>query len=80
MKRTNESTRHHARVSTFRTQFRIQMNKADNEAGNAAIDSLLNYETVKVSSYPTYPPPSAPARFVFVSHNWKFRLFRELDK
>lgn len=25
------------------------MNKADNEAGNAAIDSLLNYETVKVS-------------------------------
>lgn len=24
------------------------MNKADNEAGNAAIDSLLNYETVKV--------------------------------
>ncbi|XP_067312995.1 iron-sulfur clusters transporter ABCB7, mitochondrial [Pseudorasbora parva] len=31
----------------WRTQFRIQMNKADNEAGNAAIDSLLNYETVK---------------------------------
>ena len=28
------------------------MNKADNEAGNAAIDSLLNYETVKVSSNP----------------------------
>lgn len=24
------------------------MNKADNDAGNAAIDSLLNYETVKV--------------------------------
>ncbi|TRZ01031.1 hypothetical protein DNTS_034923 [Danionella cerebrum] len=31
----------------WRTQFRIEMNKADNEAGNAAIDSLLNYETVK---------------------------------
>ncbi|XP_052343091.1 iron-sulfur clusters transporter ABCB7, mitochondrial isoform X9 [Oncorhynchus keta] len=30
-----------------RTRFRIEMNKADNEAGNAAIDSLLNYETVK---------------------------------
>ncbi|XP_072520017.1 iron-sulfur clusters transporter ABCB7, mitochondrial isoform X2 [Salminus brasiliensis] len=29
------------------TQWRIEMNKADNEAGNAAIDSLLNYETVK---------------------------------
>lgn len=31
-----------------RTRFRIEMNKADNDAGNAAIDSLLNYETVKV--------------------------------
>ena len=26
------------------------MNQADNEAGNKAIDSLINYETVKVSS------------------------------
>ncbi|XP_017279540.1 ATP-binding cassette sub-family B member 7, mitochondrial [Kryptolebias marmoratus] len=34
-------------VTQWRTRFRIQMNKADNEAGNAAIDSLLNYETVK---------------------------------
>ena len=25
------------------------MNKADNEAGSKAIDSLINYETVKVS-------------------------------
>ncbi|TWW55038.1 ATP-binding cassette sub-family B member 7, mitochondrial [Takifugu flavidus] len=31
----------------WRTRFRIEMNKADNDAGNAAIDSLLNYETVK---------------------------------
>ncbi|XP_068182140.1 iron-sulfur clusters transporter ABCB7, mitochondrial isoform X2 [Antennarius striatus] len=31
----------------WRTRFRIEMNKADNEAGNTAIDSLLNYETVK---------------------------------
>ncbi|KPP72527.1 ATP-binding cassette sub-family B member 7, mitochondrial-like [Scleropages formosus] len=36
------------------TQWRIEMNKADNDAGNAAIDSLLNYETVKVS--PGQPP------------------------
>lgn len=36
-------------VCLRRTRFRIEMNKADNEAGNAAIDSLLNYETVKVS-------------------------------
>uniref|UniRef100_A0A671M4C2 Iron-sulfur clusters transporter ABCB7, mitochondrial n=1 Tax=Sinocyclocheilus anshuiensis TaxID=1608454 RepID=A0A671M4C2_9TELE len=34
-------------VTQWRTRFRIEMNKADNEAGNAAIDSLLNYETVK---------------------------------
>ncbi|KAM9470310.1 iron-sulfur clusters transporter ABCB7, mitochondrial [Clarias gariepinus] len=34
-------------VTQWRTQFRIAMNRADNEAGNAAIDSLLNYETVK---------------------------------
>ena len=26
------------------------MNKADNEAGTKAIDSLINYETVKVRS------------------------------
>ncbi|XP_076878922.1 iron-sulfur clusters transporter ABCB7, mitochondrial [Brachyhypopomus gauderio] len=34
-------------VTQWRTRFRIEMNQADNEAGNAAIDSLLNYETVK---------------------------------
>ena len=27
------------------------MNKADNEAGTKAIDSLINYETVKVWSF-----------------------------
>ena len=32
----------------FRTKFRVQMNKADNEAGNRAVDSLINFETVKV--------------------------------
>ncbi len=32
----------------YRTKFRVQMNKADNEAGNRAIDSLINFETVKV--------------------------------
>ncbi|XP_066496175.1 iron-sulfur clusters transporter ABCB7, mitochondrial [Tiliqua scincoides] len=34
-------------VTQWRTKFRIEMNKADNDAGNAAVDSLLNYETVK---------------------------------
>merc|ERR1719154_174568 len=31
----------------WRTKFRIAMNKADNAAGNKAVDSLINYETVK---------------------------------
>lgn len=34
-------------VTQWRTQFRVLMNKAENEAGNKAIDSLINYETVK---------------------------------
>lgn len=34
-------------VTSWRTQFRVHMNKAENEAGNKAIDSLINYETVK---------------------------------
>lgn len=36
-------------VTQWRTKFRIRMNQAENEAGNKAIDSLINYETVKVS-------------------------------
>jgi len=28
------------------------MNKAENEAGNKAVDSLINYETVKVTVIP----------------------------
>nr|QCO93570.1 ATP-binding cassette subfamily B member 4 [Chilo suppressalis] len=34
-------------VTQWRTKFRVHMNKAENEAGNKAIDSLINYETVK---------------------------------
>ncbi|XP_011660832.2 ATP-binding cassette sub-family B member 7, mitochondrial isoform X4 [Strongylocentrotus purpuratus] len=34
-------------ITAWRTKFRVHMNKADNEAGNQAIDSLINYETVK---------------------------------
>lgn len=34
-------------VTQWRTKFRVIMNKADAEAGNKAIDSLINYETVK---------------------------------
>ena len=35
-------------VTNWRTKFRIQMNKADNAAGNLAVDSLTNFETVKL--------------------------------
>ncbi|CAK9832303.1 Iron-sulfur clusters transporter ABCB7, mitochondrial [Anthophora retusa] len=34
-------------VTQWRTKFRIFMNQAENEASNKAIDSLINYETVK---------------------------------
>lgn len=34
-------------ITSWRTKFRVNMNKAENEAGNKAIDSLINYETVK---------------------------------
>lgn len=38
----------------FRTHFRVEMNKAENEAGNKAVDSLINYETVKVRLFPSF--------------------------
>lgn len=34
-------------TTQWRTKFRMDMNKAENEAGNKAIDSLINFETVK---------------------------------
>lgn len=39
-------------VTQWRTKFRVFMNKAENEAGNKAVDSLINYETVKVTIIP----------------------------
>jgi ATP-binding cassette subfamily B (MDR/TAP) protein 7 len=34
-------------ITQWRTKFRQDMNSADNQAGQKAIDSLINYETVK---------------------------------
>ena len=34
-------------VTQWRTQFRMKMNRAENAAGAHAVDSLINYETVK---------------------------------
>ena len=36
-------------ITQWRTQFRKHMNQAENEGGAKAVDSLLNYETVKVN-------------------------------
>ena len=36
-----------AALMQWRTKFRQQMNKADNDASTRSIDSLINYETVK---------------------------------
>lgn len=41
-------------VTQWRTKFRIFMNKAENEAGNKAVDSLINYETVKYFNNESY--------------------------
>lgn len=35
-------------ITQWRTKFRVFMNRAENEAGNKAVDSLINFETVKV--------------------------------
>ncbi|CAH1233500.1 ABCB7 [Branchiostoma lanceolatum] len=41
-------------ITAWRTKFRVQMNRADNQAGNMAIDSLINYETVKYFNNETF--------------------------
>ncbi|XP_068225783.1 iron-sulfur clusters transporter ABCB7, mitochondrial, partial [Palaemon carinicauda] len=41
-------------ITQWRTRFRVDMNKAENEAGNRAVDSLINYETVKYFNNENY--------------------------
>ncbi|XP_019188583.1 PREDICTED: ABC transporter B family member 25, mitochondrial isoform X1 [Ipomoea nil] len=41
-------------VTQWRTKFRKEMNKADNDASTRAIDSLINYETVKYFNNENY--------------------------
>lgn len=53
------------------------MNKADNDAGNAAIDSLLNYETVKVSD-PLRPRHKPPALTFLLGLSWLISLFNSV--
>ncbi|VFQ95990.1 unnamed protein product [Cuscuta campestris] len=41
-------------VTQWRTKFRKEMNKADNDASTRAVDSLINYETVKYFNNEAY--------------------------
>jgi len=41
-------------VTQWRTRYRVDMNRADNEAGNKAVDSLINFETVKYFNNEAY--------------------------
>ncbi|CAH9074129.1 unnamed protein product [Cuscuta epithymum] len=41
-------------VTQWRTKFRKEMNKADNDSSTKAIDSLINYETVKYFNNEAY--------------------------
>lgn len=52
-----ETLNYYNKTLCFRTKFRVSMNKADNEAASKAMDSLINYETVKVSSLIHSPFP-----------------------
>ena len=42
------------KVTTWRTKFRVRMNEMDSLANTAAIDSLINYETVKYFNNETF--------------------------
>ena len=45
-------------ITQWRTKFRAQMNKADNAAGTKAVDSLINFETVKVMKLSLFESPN----------------------
>lgn len=38
-------------TTSWRTKFRKQMNAADNKGATVAVDSLINYEAVKVGLF-----------------------------
>jgi ABC transporter ATM len=41
-------------TTSWRTKFRKQANAADNKAATVAVDSLINYEAVKVGNTEVY--------------------------
>ena len=64
-------------VTQWRTKFRAQMNKADNESGAKAVDSLLNFETVKYFGNEDYEArryDTALAAYEVASHKTQVSL------
>ena len=45
---------------THRTQFRKEANAADNKGATVSVDSLINFEAVKVNTIWFNPPPFVP--------------------
>jgi ABC-type transport system involved in Fe-S cluster assembly fused permease/ATPase subunit len=61
------------KTTSWRTKFRKQANAADNKAATVAVDSLINYEAVKVQYIPSFPYFSANSSssglIVFMMHD-----------
>ncbi len=55
------------KVTEWRIKFRVQMNTADSKANTAAIDSLINYETVKYFGNEAFET----RRYDQHMHNWE---------
>ena len=55
-------------LTEWRTKFRQKMNKKDNDTNARAIDSLLNYEQVKVW-FCSLPPSNLRFTEVLISHS-----------
>jgi hypothetical protein len=53
-----------------RTQFRKQANQADNKGATVAVDSLINYEAVKVGYYPWACLRRSDQELILLAH-WK---------
>ncbi len=54
-------------VTTWRTKFRVRMNEMDSKANTRAVDSLINYETVKYFGNEEYEARRYEARL----HDWE---------
>lgn len=53
------------KTTSWRTKFRKQANAADNRAATMSVDSLINYEAVKVSSFSIFLPVLLSTNLVY---------------